>query len=306
MMPQIESFENPTKAIANRAVDRINARMTNLSPTHGLSSGYRDFDLMTDGLPEGEIVVIASRPGMGKSAFVMKIAEHVVCKLDRAALVFTNGASAVDTMTNSICRHAGVPYGKLRSKYARKEDIRNITRAASQLAASKLLLDDTPDLSIQELQTKARESHHKQALDLIVVDDILHMCSTSPRAKEDRQFELAEIVKGLKALAKELNIPVIVTVQLNRKTDTRHDHRPRIADIREAGTLEAEAHLIALLTQAAYYASDDEEREFRAGEATLIIAKNKSGPIGDIPLTFIGDIMQFRDRALIKEDESFL
>jgi len=103
-------------------------------------------------------------------------------------------------------------------------------------------------------------------------------------------------------LAKELNIPVIVTVQLNRKTDTRHDHRPRIADIREAGTLEAEAHLITLLTRAAYYANDDEEREFRAGEATLIFAKNKSGPIGEIPLTFIDDMMLFRDRARVSEE----
>jgi replicative DNA helicase len=166
-----------------------------------------------------------------------------------------------------------------------------------ELAEKKLFIDDTPSISIIELRAKARRVHSQQPLSLVAIDYLQLMRSTSKRAQDNRQQEISEISSGIKALAKELKIPVIVLAQLNRNPEQREGGKPRLSDLRESGSIEQDADLVGLLVRDAYYAKDDDDREEKGNKAELVIAKQRNGPTGDVPLVFLGELMRFRDRA---------
>ena len=284
------------------AVSGINKMMNNRGSISGLSTGFKDLDRLTDGLHAAEMIIIAARPSMGKTSFVMNVVEHVTCNINHAALVFSLEMSAQQLVQRLICTRAGVSMQTIRDGRANKGDFAKIMNAGKELAEKKLFIDDTASISILELRAKARRVHSQQPLSLIAVDYLQLMKSTSKRAQDNRQQEISEISSGLKALAKELKIPIMVLAQLNRKPDDRDGGKPRLSDLRESGSIEQDADVVGLLVREGYYGKKEDESEEKSKRFTLIIAKQRNGPTDDIDLIFLADLMAFRDAAKHPDD----
>lgn len=270
----------------------------------GLSTGFSVLDKMTDGLHGAEMFIIAARPSMGKTAFAMNIAEHIAIQQNKAVAVFSLEMSSQQLVQRLLCSLAKVNLGNIRDGFLSDRDFPALTNAASKLASAKILIDDTSGLSILELRAKARRMKAQFDIAAIFVDYLQLLRSTSRRAQDNRQLEIAEISSGLKALAKELNIPIVVLAQLNRNPEQRSGEskgRPRLSDLRESGSIEQDADIVALLVREEYYAESEEQRETMVGKSTLIIAKQRNGPVGDVPLTFIKEFTRFEDRADVPE-----
>ena len=263
----------------------------------GLATGFPDFDKMTDGLHKSEMIVIAARPSMGKTALAMNMAEYIAVDQKLPVAVFSLEMSAQQLVQRLLCSRAKVNLQRVRDGFLSERDFPALTSAASKLAESKIFIDDTAGLSILELRAKARRMKAQHNIQAIFIDYLQLLRSTSRRAQDNRQLEIAEISSGIKALAKELNIPIVVLAQLNRKAEDRAGGKPRLSDLRESGSIEQDADLVGLLVRAEYYADDDEKREETRGEAELIIAKQRNGPVGDIPLTFLKEFTRFETRA---------
>lgn len=266
----------------------------------GVPTGFADFDKMTDGLHPAEMVVIAARPSMGKTAFAMNIAEYIAVDLKTPVAVFSLEMSSQQLVQRLLCSRAKVNLGRVRDGFLSERDFPALTAAASKLAESKIFIDDTAGLSILELRAKARRLKSQHNIGAIFIDYLQLLRSTSRRAQDNRQLEIAEISSGLKALAKELKIPIVVLAQLNRNPEQRSGDakgRPRLSDLRESGSIEQDADLVGLLVREEYYADNDEERQESKGRATLIIAKQRNGPVGDVPLTFLKEYTRFETRA---------
>ena len=289
----------PTKELVMSAIEQIEKLYENRGSVTGLSTGFVELDRMTSGLHPAEMIVIAARPSMGKTAFAMNIAEHVAMDAGKAVAVFSLEMSSQQLVQRILCSRAKVDLQRVRNGFLSERDFPNLTAAASQVAAAKMFIDDTPGLSITELRAKARRLKSQQDIQLIVIDYLQLLRSMSRRAQDNRQLEISEISAGIKALAKELNLPIIVIAQLNRQPDARAKEggRPRLGDLRESGSIEQDADLVGLLVRPEYYETDDEAKQERAGEAELIIAKQRNGPIGDIPLTFLKQYTRFETRA---------
>ena len=271
----------------------------------GLPTGFADFDKMTDGLHGAEMVVIAARPSMGKTAFAMNIAEHIAVDLKRAVAVFSLEMNAQQLVQRLLCSRARVNMGRIRDGFLSERDFPALQAAASKLAEAKIFIDDTSGLSILELRAKARRMKSQHDIAAIFIDYLQLLRSTSRRAQDNRQLEIAEISSGLKAIAKELNIPVVVLAQLNRNPEQRSGEskgRPRLSDLRESGSIEQDADLVGLLVREEYYAESDDEKKESEGKATLIIAKQRNGPVGDVPLTFLKEFTRFETRAQSESD----
>jgi replicative DNA helicase len=266
----------------------------------GIATGFAELDRMTSGLHAAEMIVIAARPSMGKTAFAMNIAEHVAIQEKQAVAVFSLEMSSQQLVQRLLCSRARVNLKKVRDGFLGDREFSSLTSAASKLADAKMFIDDSAGLTILELRAKARRLKAQHDIRLIVVDYLQLLRSTSRRGQDNRQIEISEISAGLKGLAKELNIPIIVVAQLNRNPENRTGDskgRPRLSDLRESGSIEQDADLVALLVREAYYADTEEERDEAAGNADLIIAKQRNGPTGDIPLTFLSEFTRFEDRA---------
>jgi len=282
------------------ALDSIEKLYERKGEITGIPTGFADFDKMTDGLHPSEMVVIAARPSMGKTALAMNIAEHVALHCKHAVAIFSLEMSSQQLVQRLLCSRAKVNLGKVRDGFMAERDFQNLTHAASKIAESKMLIDDTAGLSILELRAKARRMKAQHDIQLIVIDYLQLLKSTTRRAQDNRQLEIAEISNGVKALAKELNLPIIVLAQLNRNPESRTGDskgRPRLSDLRESGSIEQDADLVGLLMREEYYADTDEEKQEAEGKATLIIAKQRNGPVGDVPLTFLKEFTRFEDRA---------
>lgn len=280
------------------AIEAIEKMYENPDSVTGISTGFTDFDEMTNGMHGGEMLIIAARPSMGKTSFAMNIVEHVALEAKEPCAVFSLEMSSQQLVQRLLCARAEIEMGKLRGGFlSQKRDFPRLMQAADELAKAQIFIDDTPGISILELRAKARRLHKMHGIKMIAID-YLQLCkSTSRRAQDNRQLEIAEISAGLKALAKEINVPIIVLAQLNRNPEQRGGGKPRLSDLRESGSIEQDADLVGLLTRSAYYAEDAEDREEKEGEAELIIAKQRNGPTGEVPLSFINKYMRFRDRA---------
>jgi replicative DNA helicase len=273
----------------------------------GVSTGFIEFDRMTSGMHPAEMIVIAARPSMGKTAFAMNIAEHVAINEKLAVGVFSLEMSSQQLVQRLLCSRARVNLQKVRDGFLGERDFPSLTAAASKLAEAKIFIDDTASLTILELRAKARRLKAQQDVQLLIVDYLQLLRSTSRRAQDNRQLEISEISAGLKGLAKELKIPVIVVAQLNRQPEQRSGGKPRLSDLRESGSIEQDADLVGLLVRPEMYEEDDEARQEKSGEAELIIAKQRNGPVGEIPLTFLKEFTRFEDRArnVSEPDEAF-
>ncbi len=265
----------------------------------GLETGFKVFDQMTDGLHPGEMIIVAARPSMGKTALAMNIVEHVAVASaePKPVGVFSLEMSTQQLVQRMLCSRARVNMKKIRAGMLARAEHGKLNDAAAALSESQIYIDDTPGLSILDLRAKARRMRDRRRVELIAID-YLQLCrSTSRRGQENRQIEISEISSGIKALAKELEIPIIVLAQLNRQPEQRGGGKPRMSDLRESGSLEQDADVVALLVRPEVYEEDEDAKAEMSGKAELIIAKQRNGPIGEIPLTFIKEYTRFENAA---------
>ncbi len=288
------------KAQVMDAIESIEQLYERKGGITGISTGFSELDRITDGLHDAEMIVIAARPSMGKTALAMNIAEHVAIHSKLPVAVFSLEMSSQQLVQRLLCSRARVNLQKVRDGFLGERDFPSLTAAASKLAEAEMFIDDTPGLSILELRAKARRLKAQKGIRLIVIDYLQLLRSTSRRAQDNRQLEISEISAGIKGLAKELKLPILVLAQLNRNPENRTGDskgRPRLSDLRESGSIEQDADLVGLLVREEYYADTDEEKQESQGKADLIIAKQRNGPTGDVPLTFRKEFTRFEDRA---------
>lgn len=265
----------------------------------GISSGLRDLDKITNGLQRSEMMVIAARPSMGKTSLVMNILENITMdsKDPQPAAFFSLEMSAEQIVQRLLCSRARIDMQKLRSGFLTKPQLRQLMGVAKGIGEAPLLIDDTPALTIMELRAKARRMHDEHGVKIIAIDYLQLLKSPGAGRQESRQVEIAEISGGIKALAKELNIPIIVLAQLNRQPDARGGGKPKLSDLRESGAIEQDADFVGLLVREEYYAEDEDERQSSAGRAVLHVAKQRNGPTGEVPMTFRKEMMRFENAA---------
>lgn len=288
------------------AIHAIEELYENRGKLSGLSTGLDYLDKMTDGLKPAEMFIIAARPSMGKTALAMNIAEHIAVELKKPIAVFSLEMSSQQLVQRLLCSRARVNMEHIRNGFLTERDFPALTSAAAKLAEAKIFIDDTAGLSILELRAKARRLKSQHDIQAIFIDYLQLLRSTSRRAQDNRQLEIAEISSGLKAIAKELALPVVVLAQLNRNPEQRSGEskgRPRLSDLRESGSIEQDADVVGLLVREEYYAENDDDKKESEGKATLILAKQRNGPVGDVPLTFLKQFTRFENRADAPSEE---
>ncbi len=301
---RVASSSPTMKDLVHRAIHHIEMYHQRQGQLGGIATGFIDLDKMTDGLHEGEMIVIAARPSVGKTSLVMNMAEHVAVQLKLPVGVFSlemTSESLVMRMMSSLAR---VNSRAIREGFLAERDFAKLTNAAGQLAKAPLFIDDTSGLSILQLRAKARRMHQQHGVKLFIIDYLQLLHSTARRA-ENRQQEIADISNGIKGLAKELKVPVVVLAQLNRESE-KEKRAPRVSDLRESGSIEQDADLVALLYRDVRDKEDDEDQAGPPPETIpvkLLIAKQRNGPTGDINLTFLKSCTRFESAAKISGED---
>jgi replicative DNA helicase len=301
-----ETNKAPTiKQSVEEVLEQFQALLAGEKGAQGISTGFEELDRKSSGLKPGEMFVVAARPSMGKTSFMMNIVEHICIDLAKPTMVFSCEMSAFQLVQRLVFARAKFAMSQLSRGYTpNKGDLQRIQRAAVETTASKLFIDDTPGISINELRAKARRKKRDENIQFIAIDYLQLMKSRTKQAENSREREIAEISAGIKGLAKELHLPILILAQLNRGPEGRTGKSlgvPRMSDLRESGAIEQDADMVGLLYRTAYYAENDEEREAEAGKANLVLAKNRNGETGDIPLTFIAELMRFETGAPAQE-----
>ena len=293
----------PAKPLVMAAMVSIERTFEKRGEVMGLATGFRDLDRLTSGLHDGNLFIIAGRPSMGKTALAMNIVENLAVSRNIPVGVFSLEMSGQELMIRMICTRARVNLRLLHDGFPKDEHHHKLTAAASDLMKAPLYIDDSAGLTVNQVRARARRMKQQYKIQLLVVDYMQLMRAPSRRAESSRQAEVADISAGVKALAKELNIPIIVLSQLNRQPESRDEGKPRLADLRESGAIEQDADVVGLLVRPEVYEDDDEKRKELKGKAHLVIAKQRNGPTGDIDLTFIGDYTRFEDQARVEEGD---
>lgn len=260
----------------------------------GHPTGFYEFDDITSGLQGGQLYIVAGRPSMGKTSFALNIAENVAIREGKVVGFFSLEMSAEQLAQSLLCSHARVDSSLLRSGRTSEEEFQKLVMAAGAFQDAKIFIDDSADLSALELRTRARRMKALHGVDLIVVDYLQKMnARQGNRWAESRQVEISTISSNLKAVAKELNVPVLALAQINRGPEGREDRRPMLSDLRESGAIEQDADVVALLYREEYYKQDTEKK----GIAEVIVAKNRTGPTGTIDLAFLKQYTRFENLA---------
>jgi replicative DNA helicase len=271
----------------------------------GIRTGFSELDRMSGGLKPGEMFVVAARPSMGKTSFMMNIVEHICIDQGMPSMVFSCEMSVLQIVQRLVFSRAKFAVSQLSRGYNPvKADLQRISRASEEIAKSKLFIDDTAGISINELRAKARRKKRDENIQFVAIDYLQLMKSRTKQAENSREREIAEISAGIKGLAKELEIPILILAQLNRGPEGRTGSSkgvPRMSDLRESGAIEQDADMVGLLYRTAYYADSEEEKEAEAGKAEVVLAKNRNGETGHIPLTFVDELMRFESGQPARE-----
>lgn len=289
-----DQLQSPS-AIIERFPGGVNAFLDPSRRVSGLSTGFTKFDSMTGGLHGGELIILAARPSMGKTALALNIAQHVAAhpKIRKPVAVFSLEMSAASLLTRLLCASARVDQHKFRAGYLNADERRRLQVALGDLTEAPLFIDDSAGIHLMDIHAKLRRLKAQNGLALVVID-YLQLMSSRGRA-ENRNQEVSAISRGLKQMAKELDVPFVVLSQLSRASETRPgDHKPQLSDLRDSGSIEQDADLVAFIYREEVYRRD---REDLKGLADLMIAKQRNGPIGNVPLTFLGQFTRFENRA---------
>ncbi len=303
---RVEGKTDKIKELVKKAISTIEDYHQRQGMLTGVGTGFVDFDKMTSGLHGGEMIVVAARPSMGKTSLAMNIAEHVAIQEKLPVGVFSLEMTSDSLVMRMLCSQARVNLRSVREGFLVERDFPQLLNAAGRLSSAPLFIDDTSGMSILQLRAKARRMSQQYGIKLFVIDYLQLLHSTARRA-ENRQQEIADISNGIKSLAKELNVPVIVLSQLNRELEKDKDRKPRLSDLRESGAIEQDADLVCLL----YKPSRGEEDESggSGGEeqdalpVNLLIAKQRNGPTGDVHLTFLKSYTRFESAAKVSDED---
>ena len=278
------------KEIIKASIETIDRLYQKKAHVTGVPTGFIDLDLKTAGLQPSDLIIIAGRPSMGKSALALSMAEYAGVTAKVPIALFSLEMSKEQLVQRMLCSHARVDANKVRTGYLAASDWPRLTAAAGKLSEAPIFIDDTPAISVMELRAKARRLKANHDIQLIVLD-YMQLMRGSSNSAESRQQEISDISRSLKALARELNVPVIAISQLSRAVESRTDHRPQLSDLRESGAIEQDADVVILIVREEYYNPSPENQ----GVAEILIAKQRNGPTGTIKLTFISEYTRFEN-----------
>lgn len=279
--------------IVHQSLLRIDARMKQDAATGGVETGFVDFDRMCGGLHGSELVILAARPSMGKTALAMNMAENVAINLKVPTLFVSLEMASIELGDRLLCSVARVNSGRLRNGTITNEDRAKLVAHAAEIAQCPLYVDDTPSRTVTEIAAAARRIKRKGGLGLVVIDYLQLIEPDNPR--DPRQEQVSKIARRLKGLSRELDVPVLCLAQLNRQAEASKDNKPRLSHLRESGAIEQDADVVMFVHREEYYQTNDEDRARCAGEADLIIQKQRNGPTGDIKLTWLKDYTRFEN-----------
>lgn len=286
---QLESLSVSIKDIIKDSIETIEGFYRRKAHVTGLPTGFDDLDVMTAGLHNGELIVIAGRPSMGKSALAACIAEYIGVQEQRPVAIFSLEMSKEQLVQRMLCSHARVELQKARSGFLTQADWPKLVTAAGKLAEAPIYIDDSAGLNALELRAKARRLKSRHNVELIIVDYMQLM--SGPARSENRQQEISEISRSLKTLSKELKLPLIAISQLSRAPEKRESYRPRLSDLRESGAIEQDADVVLLLFREEYYFA----KETNKGITEVIVAKQRNGPVGSQNLLFLSEFTRFEN-----------
>ena len=291
VVQQRTAAENiPVRQIVYEALETISAASRSTSRVTGLETGYTDLDGKTSGFQNSDLILVAARPSMGKTAFVLNIAQFMAFHKNLPCAVFSLEMSSGQLMNRLLSLESRVDSQKIRTGHLNDEDWSKLVEASGVIANSNLVIDDTPGISIQEFRSRARKYKMDHDIRIIFID-YLQLMAGSGRPGENRQQEISDISRSLKSLARELDIPIVALSQLNRGVETREDHRPMLSDLRESGAIEQDADVVMFIYRDDYYHKDTEDKNV----AEIIIAKQRNGPIGTIRLVWLPEYTMFRN-----------
>ncbi|OGX06532.1 MAG: replicative DNA helicase [Omnitrophica WOR_2 bacterium GWA2_47_8] len=272
-------------------IDRLYQRKEHVT---GLATGFYELDRMTSGFQNSDLIILAGRPSMGKSALAISMAEYAAIEMKKPVAVFSLEMSKEQLVQRMLCSQARVDAHKVRSGFLSPSDWPKLTAAAGKLSAAPIFIDDSPGISAIELRSKARRLKSNFDVQLIILDYLQLMRSSYKT--DSRQQEISDISRSLKALARELNVPILGLSQLSRAVESRQDHRPQLSDLRESGAIEQDADLVMLLMREEYYMPTEENK----GIAEVNIAKQRNGPVGTVKLVFVKEFMRFENLARVE------
>lgn len=286
----------PISEVAHKQLQHIEEIAGREQLITGIATGFRDLDYMTSGLQRGDLIIVAARPSMGKTAFCLNIAQNAALRPqhngEKAIVgIFSLEMSKEQLVQRMLCSQARIDAHRLRTGMLSKEDWRHLAMGVSELAEARIFLDDTPAINVLEMRAKVRRLKNEQrGLDMIIVD-YLQLMSGKGRT-ESRQQEVSQISRDLKAIAKEMNVPVIALSQLSRAVESRSDHRPMLSDLRESGSIEQDADIVMFIYREDVYNPETEKQNI----AEIIIGKQRNGPIGEVELVFLKQLTRFEDK----------
>ncbi len=277
----------PIRQVVMNAMDRIEAASKNKGAVTGIATGFIDLDYRTAGMQPSDLILIAARPSMGKTAFVLNIAQHVAFKLNRTVAIFSLEMSKEQLVNRLFSLESRVDSQHIRTGQLSDAEWESLIESAGVIGKSNLIIDDTPGISIADLRSKCRKFKLEHDLKMIIID-YLQLMSGSGRG-DSRQQEISDISRSLKALARELGVPVLALSQLSRAVEQRPDHRPMLSDLRESGAIEQDADVVMFIYRDDYYNHDTERKDI----AEIIIAKQRNGPIGTVELAWLPNYTKF-------------
>ena len=278
----------PIRQIVMNAMDHIEKASHNKGNVTGVATGFLDLDYRTAGMQPSDLILVAARPSMGKTAFVLNVAQYVAFKQDKTVAIFSLEMSKEQLVNRLFSMESKVDSQHLRTGNLSDAEWEKLIESAGVIGKSHLIIDDTPGISISELRSKCRKYKLEHNLEMIIID-YLQLMSGSGKSTDSRQQEISDISRSLKALARELHVPVIALSQLSRAVEQRPDHRPMLSDLRESGAIEQDADVVMFIYRDDYYNKDTEKK----GIAEIIIAKQRNGPIGTVELVWLPDFTKF-------------
>lgn len=287
--------------VLHEAMDRMEARLRDDYETGSAESGFTQFDEMTGGLHSGELIILAARPSMGKTALAMNIGEYVSINQKLPVLFVSLEMSGIELADRMLCSLARVNGHRLRNGTISADDRERLIRKANEISQAPLFVDDSPSRTVSEIAAAARRIKRREGSLGMIVIDYLQLIEPD-NSRDPRQEQVAKIARRLKGIARELEVPLLCLSQLNRQAEDSKDHRPRLSHLRESGAIEQDADVVMFVHREEYYHRGDEKAQF-AGQAEIIIAKQRNGPIGDVELTWEADFTRFSDRAPERHNE---
>ena len=282
----------PIRQVALNVLEKIEAASRNQGFVTGIPTGFIDLDYKTSGMQPSDFILIAARPSMGKTAFVLNLVDYVAVKKNMPCMIFSLEMSKEQLVNRMLSMESNVDSQKLRTGNLTDSDWDAVVEGIGIIGGSKLIIDDTPGISITELRSKCRKMKLEYGLSMIIID-YLQLMSGSGKSGDNRQQEISEISRSLKALAREMNAPVVALSQLSRACETRQDHRPMLSDLRESGAIEQDADVVMFLYRDDYYNKDTD----KPNVAEVIIAKQRTGPIGTVELLWRPEYTKFVNMA---------